>query len=204
MDEISKQSAGSSGIDARRLIARLIVAVLLAEGIWALLVAITSGVIVPALARVMGGDPQSPLYLGKGDFNPAAVFIAVIELCFAGIVAAVVNYWAQRQVRPIQRRAAPVRIAAQAPATKTMTAPQSAPVSSPAPVPPAARVPESSGQLLPQTMLAPSTPSAPPAKPAATPAPAGMAQNKPQKPKTPKEVYYNIVGEPISPTEEDE
>jgi len=38
------------------------------------LVSITNNLALPALARLMGGDAQSPLYLGKGDFNAQALF----------------------------------------------------------------------------------------------------------------------------------
>jgi hypothetical protein len=41
-----------------------------------------------------------------------------------------------------------------------------------------------------------------PPKPQATPAPPPQA--KPAKPKKPKEVYYNIVGERITPEDDDE
>ena len=42
--------------------------------------------ILPLLAKIMGGDMQSPLYLGKGEVNVPALFTSVLELCFAGIV----------------------------------------------------------------------------------------------------------------------
>ena len=54
----------------------MVIAVILAEGIWGFIVAVTNNLVLPLLARIMGGDAQSPLYLGKGDFNvPGAVYL---------------------------------------------------------------------------------------------------------------------------------
>ena len=83
-------------------------AVILAEGIWGLIVSLTNNMVVPLLARTMGGDAQSPLYLGKGEFNVPALFISVLQLCFAGIVAVILNYWAGR--KPEAARVKPVRV----------------------------------------------------------------------------------------------
>ena len=49
-------------------------AVILAEGIWGFVTSLTSNLLVPLLARVMKIDPQSPLYLGKGELNVPALF----------------------------------------------------------------------------------------------------------------------------------
>ena len=49
---------------------------------------------------------------------------------------------------------------------------------------------------------APVAPLSAPVQAKPTPPPAA-APAKPEKPKPPKEVYYNIVGEPINPTEDD-
>ena len=55
------------------------------------IVSVTNNFVLPMLARTMGGDVQSPLYLGKGDFNVPALFTAVLELCFAGIAAVILK-----------------------------------------------------------------------------------------------------------------
>jgi hypothetical protein len=152
MDEIPRTSSLEwSPADTGKWIGRVVIAVILAEGIWGFIVSVTTNLVLPLLARTMGGDVQSPLYLGKGDFNIPGLFTSVLELCFAGIVAVVLNAWLQR--KPMATRSKAVRV-------------------SPIPAQPAA--------------LPPSPPSA-----------------KPAKPKPPKEIHYNIVGEPISPTEEE-
>ncbi len=101
--------------------AGIVIAVVLGEAIWGFLVSITTNLAVPAMARVMGGDIQSPLYLGKGDFNVQALFTSFLELCFAGIIAVLLNSWSQK---PGRDRAKPVRLApVEARATPVVTPP---------------------------------------------------------------------------------
>jgi len=209
MDEIPKaSSAQPSPQDTGRWIGRVVVAVILAEAIWGFIVSLTKNLILPALARVMGGDPQSPLYLGKGDFNVPAIFSSVLELCLAGIVAVVLYQWS---------RSAP-RIRVKTVKMRTVAPKTSVPSIAPTPVmPPPASVPtapEVTAQRV--SVPPPARVSTPPAQPSAAAAPmASVTQQpkppatqpappaKPEKPKKPKEVYYNIVGEPINPTEDD-
>src|SRR6202140_248520 len=100
MDEIARNASPESpAADAGRWIGRLLIAVILGEGIWGLIVSLTHNLLLPLLAKTMGGDVQSPLYLGKGDVNVPALFTSVLELCFAGIVAVVLNAWVRRKPR---------------------------------------------------------------------------------------------------------
>jgi len=201
-------SPSPDALSSGRWITKVILAVIVGEAIWGLLVSLTNGVIVPGLARVMGGDPQSPVYLGKGEFNVTAIFTSILELCLAGIVAVALNQWSRSgtarvrvktvkvktvaakssmpSIAPTSVTAAPVRV----PSAPAVTPePVSIPVPAPVTAPPAA------------VSLAP-VPSSPPqpTPPATKPA----VPAKPEKPKKPHEVYYNIVGEPINPTEDDE
>ena len=222
MDEIPRTSASeSSALDAGAWIGRVVIAVLLAEAIWGFIVSVTNGLVLPLLARTMGGDVQSPLYLGKGDFNLPALLTAVLELCFAGIAAVILNSFLQR--KPRVRRGKPVRVspipAQPAAAARAAVVPPSPPVvpvqgavSVPPPAPPVVATPvptptvpsaapaaasqaQSSGQFW--------SPPEPPSQAKATAPPPPSLKAKPAKPKPPKEVYYNIVGEPINPTEDD-
>jgi hypothetical protein len=200
MDEIPRTSSPElSGTDPARWIGRVVIAVLVAEGIWGIIVSVTNNLILPLLARTMGGDVQSPLYLGKGDFNVPALFTSVLEFCFAGIVAVILNSWVQG--KPKVTRGKPVRVSPVQPAPS--------PARAVPPVQVAASVPASASAPAPATPSA-SAPSPPPgqfwsppeparAKAAAVPPQAAKAA----KPKQPKEVYYNIVGEPINPTEDE-
>jgi len=196
MDEVSKASPQPSALDSGRWIALVVLAVILAEGIWGLLVSLTNNLVVPFLARTMGGDAQSPFYLGKGDFNVPALFVSLLQRCFAGIVAVILSYWAGRKpklVRVKSMRVTPVAPQAAAAVPARAAAPTQAASSGPLPAasPPAA--PSASPAEFwsppkPQPRVAPASPLPPP---------------KPAKPKPPKEVYYNIVGEPINPTEDE-
>ena len=78
MNEVLKVSEAPA--DSGKWVGRVVVAVILGEGIWGLLVSITNNLALPALTRIMGADPQSPLYLGKSDFNFAALFTAATVL----------------------------------------------------------------------------------------------------------------------------
>jgi hypothetical protein len=174
----SVKASASVGWEAKLTVRRFIVAVILGEAIWSLLLAITNNLAVPALARVMGGDVQSPLYLGRPDYNIPALLISFLQACLAGIAAVLVNSWPQsRGARPKAVRVAPVtvdRTPVLAPSIVSPSAPKTAiPVEAPASNPPA------------------------PPKPAQS-----VAQpTPPAKPKQPKKVYYNIVGEPVEDDE---
>jgi len=215
MDEIPRTlSPEPSAADAGKWIGRVMIAVILAEGIWGFLVSITNNLILPLLARIMGADAQSPLYLGKGDFNVPALFTAVLELCFAAIVAVILNSWVRRNPKQVRTKsvrvsplpAQPTASAAAPPPVVPVQAAASLPPPTKAPAPPAAATanlgtssaapPPSPGQFW-------SPPEPSPQPKAAAPPPQPKAPAKPAKPKEPKEVYYNIVGEPINPTEDE-
>ena len=196
MDQTPRMSSPESPAqDVGKWIGRVLIAVILGEGIWGLIVSLTNNLVLPFLARTMGADAQSPLYLGKGDFNIPALFTAVLELCFAGIVAVILNSWVQRKSRPVRTKSVRLIPIPSDPTVTVPSIPAVVPIQALAsvPSPPAAPTPvtpaPSSGQF-----WAPPEPSQPKA---VAPPPA-----KPAKPKPPKEIIYNSVGEPINPTEE--
>jgi hypothetical protein len=210
MDEIPKTSPPDlPAADPGKWIGRVVIAVILAEGIWGFIVSLTNNLLLPLLARTMGGDVQSPLYLGKGDFNVPALFTSILELCFAGIVFVIMNSWLQRKPSVMRSKVVRVNPVPAQPAATPPSRPAVVPVQATAasvPTPATAPVPAPAAPSM--SAQAPSAPSpgqfwSPPEaarpKPAATPPPPA----KPTKPKAPKEVYYNIVGEPINPTEEE-
>ena len=171
MNEIRQGAASEvSPADSRIWIGRILTGVVLGEAIWGFLASITNNLALPAMARFMGGDAQSPLFLGKGDFNVAPLFTSLLELCFAGIVAVLVNSWSQKagRVRSKPLRAVPVA----PPADPTIAANTAMQANSAV------------------TTIQPANPS---------PQVAGPAK---QKPKQPKQVYYNIVGEPVESDDE--
>ena len=184
-----------------------VAAVVLAEGIWAMLVSLVRSLLMPLLARVLGGDPHSPLYLGPGDINIPDLFGSIVLLCLAGIVFLAIRSWAATEevarslpVKKVAKRPLESAIPIPAPTVAAAVAAQTAKVS------PVQALGIASDQVAPPAsfraqVAAPAAPIQ--AKPSA-PEPEKPAQpQKPAKPEKPREVYYNIVGEPISPTEED-
>jgi hypothetical protein len=192
MDESPKMfPTEPSAASAGRWIGRVVIAVLLGEGIWGLIVSLTNNLLLPFMARTMGADAQSPLYLGKGDFNVPALFISVLELCFAGIVAVILYSWVQRKPRLVRSKSTSI-----SPIPEQSAAPRPSPTAA-------------------QVQAAPSVPASSPATASAgqfwsPPQPSASAQTvtppaanvKPVKPQPPKEVYYNIVGEPLTPEDD--
>lgn len=169
--------------DSRKWIGGIVIAVVLGEAIWAFLVSITINLALPAMARVMGGDAQSPLYLGKGDFNVQALFTSFLELCFAGILAVLLNSWSKKPAR-VQPK--PVRL--------TDVKARAAPVLTPRAAFPATSAKSTTIQ---ETQEPVGSVLAAPEPPPPSPQMAG-----PAKPKPPKAVYYNIVGEPVDADDE--
>jgi hypothetical protein len=214
MDEIPRTSSPEwSAADTGRWIGRVVIAVILAEAIWGFIASLTSNLILPLLARTMGGDIQSPLYLGKGDINVPALFVSVLELCFAGIVAVILNSVVQRKPKMIRVKS--IRVS---PIPAQPAAPPSAPPRLIPPVQVVAQEPPPSPPVVsysaPETSAPPPAPATPPEQfwsppepaqepKAVAPPPPPKPTAKPAKPKAPKEIYYNIVGEPINPTEDD-
>jgi hypothetical protein len=181
-------------------IAKVIAAVILAEAAWSFIISATNNLILPALARVMVEDPQSPLYLGKGEFSVPAIFSSVLELCLAGIVAALLYQWSRSAPR--------VRVRTVAMKTVPVASKSAMPSILPEAPPPVVARPPAPVAPQPSPVAAPTAPAAPPPVPAAAPKPPAPPPKpapaaKPSKPQKPAEVYYNIVGEPINPTEND-
>jgi outer membrane biosynthesis protein TonB len=196
MDASSKPLAPDlSPAESKKWMGRLLIAVVFGAAIWNFVAALTTAVVLPGLARVMESDPQSPLSLGKGDFNVPAIFAAVLELCFAVIAALLISSWAERRPRMgTARRKSPSVAPA---ASLSISAPGAAPVREPVlqvATPPPAQIPVPQSIPTPSQAVQVAAPvPAPPAKPAES--------EKPAKPKAPKNVYYNLVGEPVDPDE---
>jgi large-conductance mechanosensitive channel len=82
--------------DTRRLIGRVIVAVILGEAIWALIVSVMNNLIVPWLGDVMGQSSGLPTSFVQRPYNYPDLFVTIIEACIAGLAAAILNYFVQR------------------------------------------------------------------------------------------------------------
>ena len=185
-------------VSSGRWVGRVVVGVLVGEGIWGLIVSLTRDLVMPLLARQTGEVSQS-----SQNINVPGIFTAVIGLCLAGLVAVILNFWVNRPLRPMPVKAARVSVST---AGSLSASPSIAPQASAAPASASATPPAASAVQQAQTpapAAAPKPMAPPPASVAAKPA-AVAPPPKPAKPKPPKEIQYNIVGEPISPMEEDE
>ena len=228
MDQAMK-AFSSEGTDTRRWIARIIMAVILGEAIWGLIVSVMNNVVVPWLGDVMGQSSGLPTSFTQRPYNYPDLFVSILEFGIAALVAAVLNYFFQapttKAIRAVKSSAPavePVRVFPQPTTTAALTqtpspytppAPviKAEPVTMPAPAavpaaPPPAPAAEPAALAPPAPPVAEPTaarplPTAPVARPAAT-KPSLTPKTEPSKPKKPKEVYYNIVGEPM-PSDDD-
>jgi large-conductance mechanosensitive channel len=213
----------SEGADARKWIGRIIMAVILGEAIWSLIVSVMNNLVVPWLGDVMGQSSGLPSSFTQRPYDYPDLFVSVLEFCIAGIMAVILNYFFQRQragrVKPMKNsvptapvepaRVAPQVAAAAATAQATSPIAPPAPVAKPDPVTPPAPVTVAPAAPAPFVALRPVArpvavaPLAPPLanSVAAKPLPSAP-KAEPSKLKKPKEVYYNIVGEPV-PSDED-
>jgi len=197
MDE-NQTSAPKSTLNPAKWIGELVAAVILAEGIWGLLTSLTSNVLVPMLARVMDGDPQSPSYLGKGELNVPALLNSFLAFCLAAIVVVVLHAWSRMKPAPVRVKMIPMAKKVSQPAAGPLSImappePVAAPTQTAVTPPPASQISQAHVSSPPVLALQQSKPTPPPV----------VAPAKPAKPQPPKEVHYNLVGEPINPTEDD-
>ena len=219
----------SEATDTRRWIARIIMAVILGEAVWGLIVSVMNNVVVPWLGDVMGQSSGLPTSFTQRPYNYPDLFVSILEFGIAALVAALLNYFFQapatkatRTVKNSAPAAEPVRVFPQAHhdcgadpnpfAIHTACAgnqgraghdagtrcrscsPPPAPAAEPAALAPFA-------PPVTEPTAARPLPTAPVARAAAT-KPSLTPKTEPSKPKKPKEVYYNIVGEPM-PSDDD-
>jgi len=169
---------------------RIVIAIILGEAIWGFVVSITTDLILPLVARTIGRG-QSVTFTEKGDFNGLGIFASFVELCLAAMIAILlksgVTKLANSWTKPAsEEKSTPVRAPTgdrnAASTTVALAAAVAAPVN--------AAVKKVNSVCPP--------PSPPPSlSPSPSPKPP-----KPEKTKSPKKVYYNIVGEPIDSDED--
>jgi hypothetical protein len=195
----------SEGPDARKWIGRIIIAVILGEAIWSLIVSVMNNLVVPWLGDVVGQSSALPASFTQRPYNYPDLFVSMAEVCIAGITAVILNYFFKRprarSVNPVKSpvpiapvepaRAVPQAVSAVANAQGTSPVTPPAPRTRPDPVIPPAPLP-----------LAKPVAVVPPAPPVANsvaskPLPAAP-KAEPPKLKKPKEEYYNIVGERVA------
>jgi hypothetical protein len=216
MDQPAKPFT-SDGADARRWMGRILIAVILGDALWALIVSVMNSLVVPWLGDVMGQSSGLPTSFTQRPYNYPDLFVSILEVGIAGLVAAILNYFFQPRAAKIKTAKSPVPAA---PAGPVRVLSQYTVSPAPSPVVPAAPVATTHAAIPPGPVsVAPVAPApqalspiagpiavAPPApavvKPAAAKPQPPALRTEPAKPKKPKEVYYNIVGEPM-PSDED-
>jgi large-conductance mechanosensitive channel len=229
----------------RRWIVRIIVAVILGEAAWTLIVSVMNNVIVPWLGDFMGPSAGLPTSFVQRPYNYPELFVSIFEVCIAGLVAAILNYFAQRpqvqrttsmkgsvlasppqtfpepekayspgEASPLQAVQHPVFREASLQNRNQNIVAQNAPPIVPAPEINAEPVVRPDPIVIRPVQPAPIEKPALEIKPAPIPAPKPPAATPPAKPVQPsqkavaakpkksKEVYYNIVGEPM-PSDDD-
>jgi large-conductance mechanosensitive channel len=246
--------------DPRKWIGRIIMAVILGEAIWNLIVSVMNNLVVPWLGDLFGQSSGLPTSFTQRPYNYPDLFVSILEFCIAALVAAIINYFFQRpravRVKTMKSAAPiapvePLRIVPQVAAPGPI--PQPAPTQSltpQIPIPqPATPQPAMTPPGMTKTAVTQTTPPAPvtkpvpvaaappvtvaapmPAPPVVTPAPvvpaaaakpvavaptapslpASAAKSQPPpppkaqpaKPTKTKQVYYNIVGEPMPSDDE--
>src|SRR5438552_9378895 len=77
----------------RNWIGQIIVAVILGEAIWNLIVSVMNNLIVPWLGDVMGQSSGLPTSFTQRPYNYPDLFVSAVELCIAGIVSAMLNHF---------------------------------------------------------------------------------------------------------------
>jgi hypothetical protein len=214
------QTFSSDYLDRRRWVGGVIIAVILGEAIWGLVVSVMNNLVVPWLGDVMGQSSGLPTSFTQRPYNYPDLFISVFEACIAGLVAAILNYFIQRpraarapaQLRQIKSSTPPALVPpAPVPASRAIRNPPDAPRPT-TPVVPRSTVskPEPAVSPAPVNVTPPLPPAPPvvaarpvpatprePANPVAATPPPATPIVQPAKPKKTKEVYYNIVGEPM-------
>ena len=115
----------SGSADTRRWMGRLIIAVILGEALWGLIVSLVNNVFVPWLGDAMGPSSGLPTSFTQRPYNYPDLFVSVFEFCIAGLVAAILNYFFQRPTaRTVKTSKSPVPAAPPGP---IRVVPQAAP-----------------------------------------------------------------------------
>ncbi len=199
------------GPGARNSMGWILIAVILGEGIWNLIVSVMNNLIVPWLGDVMGSSSGLPTSFTQRPYDYPALFVSVLELCIAGIVAAILNYFLRRNSAAHQPMT-PTNLgpASLSPAKATLNVPerpfpqpfppaQPPAVVTPAYVPPAVVPPA----VIPRAITPPVTVAAPPPPPE-IPAPTTFAAHHktvsaPERPSAPDPASGMPVAKQIAP-----
>src|SRR5438309_4630983 len=92
MDQAVKKFT-SEGSDARKWIGRIIIAVILGEAIWSLIVSVMNNLVVPWLGDVMGRSSGLPTSFTQRPYDYPDLFVSILEFCIAGTITELDTRW---------------------------------------------------------------------------------------------------------------
>lgn len=177
MDHAGK-TVTSDTTSAGKWMGRVVIAVILGEAIWSLIVSVMNNLVVPWVGDMMGQSSGLPTSFRQRPYNYPDLFVSIFEFCIAGLVAAVLNYFFQRPgtQRVRQVRSSAVFDAPQIATQAVAATPAQRPASQAAMIPTYAQTPVAPPMSVP-SILQPSTaqtsmtqPAARQAEPPITPA----------------------------------
>jgi hypothetical protein len=90
----------SEGANPRNWIGRIIIAVILGEAIWNLIVSAMNNLVLPWLGDVLGQSSGLPTSFTQRPYNYPDFFVSLLEFGIAALVAAILNYFFQRPTAP--------------------------------------------------------------------------------------------------------
>ena len=82
MDQTVKPFS-SEGVDTPHWIGRIIIAVILGEAIWGLIVSVMNNLVVPWLGDVMGQSSGLPTSFTQRPYDYPDLFISILAFCIA-------------------------------------------------------------------------------------------------------------------------
>src|SRR5690348_16511307 len=175
MDQTGKASV-LQGATARQWVGWIMVAVILGEAVWGLIVSVMNNLIVPWLGDVMGQSSGLPTSFTQRPYNYPDLFVSILEFGIAALVAAVLSYFFQeRTTKTISTArssappaaAEPARVFPQPTTTAALT-------QTPSPYTPPAPVIKAEPVTVPAPAAVPAVP-----QPAPAPEPAALAPPAP-------------------------
>src|ERR1051326_3605769 len=98
-ETVSTPSSQAYQSNFRALTGRILMAVIIGEAVWHLIVSIMDNVVVPWLGDAVGPGSSLPTSFTQRPYDYPDLFIAILAACIAGIVAISINWFLQRPVK---------------------------------------------------------------------------------------------------------
>ena len=96
VESLNPSTQELSRADRKRWIGQVVTAVVLGEALWGFIVSIANGLVLPAIAKLVGGAAQSLFSAGKRSFDVPALLESFVQLCLGGIAGALLYSWTKK------------------------------------------------------------------------------------------------------------